>query len=147
MDRRSTLQRELVLSAVKELQCHATADQVYSLIASRCPSVSRATVYRNLNILSEEGAILRVRVPGEAEHYDHTTGAHVHAFCEKCKRVFDVDTLPLGDLKEALTDTKGMRVTGYDLVFRGVCGECERAAAQSTAKAPQYENDNGGNVK
>ena len=127
MDRRSTLQRELVLSAVKELRCHATADQVYSLIASRCPTVSRATVYRNLNILAEENAILRVRVPGEAEHFDHTTGFHTHAFCEKCKKVLDVETLPLGDLTEKLTDTKGISITGYDLVFRGVCSDCRRA--------------------
>ena len=57
MARRNTIQRALVLEAVKTLHCHATADEVYEEIIKEHPTISKATVYRNLNLLSEMGEI------------------------------------------------------------------------------------------
>ena len=53
MARRNTIQRSLVLEAVNRLHCHATADEVYEEIIKEHPTISKATVYRNLNLLSE----------------------------------------------------------------------------------------------
>ena len=55
MKTRNTIQRALVLEAVNRLQCHATADEIYAEIAKEHPHISRATVYRNLNLLAELG--------------------------------------------------------------------------------------------
>ena len=52
---RNTIQRQLVLSAVRQLQNHPTADEVYQKVQKSCPTISRATVYRNLKLLAEEG--------------------------------------------------------------------------------------------
>ena len=52
MEKRNTIQRSLVLNAVNKLQCHATADEVYDEIAKEHPNISKATVYRNLKLLS-----------------------------------------------------------------------------------------------
>ena len=51
---RNTIQRQLVLSAVRQLQNHPTADEVYQEVQKNCPTISRATVYRNLKLLAEE---------------------------------------------------------------------------------------------
>ena len=64
MARRNTIQRALVLEAVKTLHCHATADEVYEEIIKEHPTISKATVYRNLNLLSEMGEIRRLEIPG-----------------------------------------------------------------------------------
>ena len=61
MKNRNTIQRTLVLEAVNTLQCHATADEIYEAIAKEHPSVSKATVYRNLNLLSEMGEIRKIQ--------------------------------------------------------------------------------------
>ena len=53
MSHRHTLQRSLILEAVKELRCHATTDEVYDAIVKKYPNISRGTVYRNLNLLSD----------------------------------------------------------------------------------------------
>ena len=58
MKNRNTIQRSLVLEAVNKLQCHATADQIYAEIVKEHPTISRATVYRNLNLLREEQTAL-----------------------------------------------------------------------------------------
>ena len=59
---RNTIQRQLVLSAVRQLQNHPTADEVYLEVQKNCPTISRATVYRNLKLLAEEGEIRLVSV-------------------------------------------------------------------------------------
>ena len=69
--KRNTVQCTLVLNAVNELKNHPTADEVYNLIAKEHPSVSRATVYRNLNKLTEEGQLSRRVIPGGADRFDH----------------------------------------------------------------------------
>ena len=55
MQTRNTVQRQIVLQAVRSLHDHPTADSVYAVIAAEHPSISKATVYRNLNQLALQG--------------------------------------------------------------------------------------------
>lgn len=55
--KRNTLQRPATLEAVQKLKCHATAEQVYAAIVTQYPTISRGTVYRNLNQLVASGDI------------------------------------------------------------------------------------------
>ena len=64
---RNTIQRQLVLSAVRQLQNHPTADEVYQEVQKNCPTISRATVYRNLKLLAEEGEIRLRNISGSPE--------------------------------------------------------------------------------
>ena len=48
---RNTLQREIVHQTILSMQGHVTADMVYERIHAAHPSISRATVYRNLRML------------------------------------------------------------------------------------------------
>ncbi len=124
MNKRNTVQRALVLEAVKELQCHATADEVYNAIVKKHPSISSGTVYRNLNLLSEIGEIRKREVPGGADRYDHLSHDHYHVRCQKCGRVFDVDMEFMADLEKSITDAHGFTFTGHDIVFKGICPDC-----------------------
>lgn len=81
MEKRNTVQKQLVLQAVRELQCHPTADEVYQHVAARHPSISKATVYRNLNSLAEDGLLRRVAMPDAADRFDFTVGPHYHIKC------------------------------------------------------------------
>ena len=125
MDKRNTVQKEIVFQAVRKLGNHATADEIFALVNSEYPSVSRGTVYRNLGVLAEEGKISKVEIPSEADHYDHVTDCHYHVICVKCGRVFDVDIDILPDLTEKIKDKRGFDYIGYSLVFRGICPECK----------------------
>ena len=122
--KRNTIQRALTLKAVKELHCHATAEEIYNSVVSEYPSISRATVYRNLNDLAESGEIRRVEVSGSAEHFDHLCQDHYHVRCVKCEKIFDVDMAYMGDLTKAIEDSHGFTFSGYELMFKGICPEC-----------------------
>lgn len=126
MFKRNTIQRSLVLNAVKELKCHATAEEIYDLIIEENPHISRGTVYRNLNQLSEMGEIIKIEIPGGADRFDHLCHKHYHVKCVKCGRVFDVDMAYINDLESNIKDSHGIRLLGHDIIFRGICRECDK---------------------
>ncbi|MGN1347133.1 MAG: Fur family transcriptional regulator [Eubacteriales bacterium] len=125
MIRRNTIQRSIVLETVNKLHSHATADEIYDEIKKEHPTISRATVYRNLKLLSDMGEIRRLEIPGSADRFDHITGNHCHVRCEKCGRVFDVDMEFVSGLESGIRDAHGFDFTGYDILFHGVCPECK----------------------
>jgi len=60
--RRNTIQKDLVRNAVYEMKRHVTANEVYEFIKEEYPTIGKGTVYRNLDILVEEGALRKVEV-------------------------------------------------------------------------------------
>ena len=126
MKTRNTIQRTLVLEAVNRLRCHATADEIYAEIAKEHPHISRATVYRNLNLLAELGEIRKLEIPGAADRFDHRCHDHCHVRCETCGRVFDVDMEYVAGLEQNIRDAHGFAFSGYDILFRGICPECRK---------------------
>ena len=129
MMKRKTIQRSLILDAVNKLHNHATADEIYDAVIIEHPNISKATVYRNLNTLSEMGEIRKLEIPGGADRYDHCTHNHCHIKCDKCGRLFDVDMDYISGLENNIRDTRGFDFTGYDIIFRGTCPDCKKHSA------------------
>lgn len=125
MIKRNTIQSTLVLETVRKLQCHATADEVYHEIMKDYPTISRGTVYRNLQRLCEMGAIRKWEIPGGADRFDHLCHDHYHVRCVSCGRVFDVDMDYIPNLEKSIRDAHGFTFIGYDIVFNGICPECQ----------------------
>lgn len=124
MERRNTIQKALILRAVCELKRHLTADEVYEFVKKDHPSIGKGTVYRNLAILTEEGAIRKVEVPDGSDRFDFTLKNHYHVRCVKCGEVFDVDMDEIPDLQKKIHDTHGMEFLTYDIFFKGIYPEC-----------------------
>ena len=76
MEKRNTIQKQLVLDAVFRLANHPTAEEVYAEVARSHPTVSKATVYRNLGSLSEDGLLRHIKMPGGADRFDHMLLEH-----------------------------------------------------------------------
>ena len=118
MQTRNTIQRQIVLQAVNQMHNHPTADAIYAVIAAQHPTISKATVYRNLNQLAAQGEILRVPVPTGADHY--------HMRCTKCGGVFDVFMPPVTDLIDRVEDSSGVELHRYEILFEGICSACKK---------------------
>ena len=125
MNRRHTLQKDIVLEAVRNLANHPAADEVYEHIHQKYPNIGKATVYRNLNILSEEGHLRRVGIPDGADRFDHTCIEHYHVTCIKCGTVCDVGMDAIPDIMDKVRGSMGMELLGYDILFRGLCPKCK----------------------
>ncbi len=127
MSQRNTIQRVLVLDAVNRLRSHATADEIYALVASEHPTVSRATVYRNLNRLSESGDIRKIEVPGAAERFDHRNDEHCHVRCSRCGCLCDIDMDEVPNLSALVVNSHGFDILGQDIMFTGICSGCKES--------------------
>jgi len=122
--RRQTVQRQLILEGLRELNIHATAEQVFEYVNEHAPSIGKATVYRNLRQMSEDGEILSIGTLTGSMHYDHNCHLHYHCICENCLRIFDVE----GDFSEIGEKVQG--ADGFDIKecvvsFKGICWDCK----------------------
>lgn len=121
---RNTIQRDLVLDAVVKLRNHPTPEEVYEYIHKQHPTISKGTVYRNLNFLIDSGQLLKVPVPDAANRVDHTLHPHYHIICKECGQVYDVDMPYFEKIKEHIRDFHGFDIQDHEIVFRGVCPKC-----------------------
>ncbi|WP_417756857.1 Fur family transcriptional regulator [Senegalimassilia anaerobia] len=123
---RNTIQRALVLEAVRSLHNHPTSADVYEVVRERHPNISRATVYRNLGVLASRGDVLRVEVPNGADRYDFFNEPHYHALCRSCGQVSDVDMPYQHDLADQVRDAQGFAIDGHQIIFEGLCPSCQK---------------------
>ena len=72
ISRRNTIQKDLVHNAVCEMKRHVTANEVYEFIKKDYLTIGKGTVYRNLDILVEEGALRKVEIPNGPNRFDFT---------------------------------------------------------------------------
>lgn len=99
-----------------------TAEQIYDLLKQRYPTVSRATVYNNLNKLCDLELIRRISVEGAVDRYDRIA-KHDHLVCQKCGRLADIT---LEDLTAPLRDQIGEDFLYYDLKIFYICPACRK---------------------
>jgi len=117
------------LSLLQELdrKTHPTIDELYQNIKKDHPSISLATVYKNLNMLKEEGLVLEIPplTSSEKARYDIYVEPHIHVVCPICNKIEDYylkDAVEkCADLLKNVTykDVEGLTVT-----VMSVCEEC-----------------------
>ena len=130
--RKNTIQKDLVRNAVYEMKRHVTANEVYEFIKEAYPTIGKGTVYRNLDILVEEGALRKVEVPDGPNRFDFTLKNHYHVRCVKCGEVLDVDMDEIPDLLERIHNTHGIEFLDYDISFKGICPKCREKIVKKT---------------
>ncbi len=124
VERRQTIQRGLVLDAVIDLCNHPTAHEVYEYIHKTHPSVGKATVYRNLNLLVDEGKLKRVFAIDGPDHYDSTIEVHQHLECKVCKKIIDVSLSINDDNFVDVEKQTGFSDIDRNIIITGICPEC-----------------------
>ena len=137
-ERRETRQRQLVLETVRAHHDHPSADTIYLEARSMDPKISRGTVYRNLNNLSEEEEITHVKVPGSADRFDLRTDRHYHLQCVICGAVIDAPVDYRPDVDSEMAEKTGFQVIRHQTVFEGICPDClaRQQAKEASQAAP-----------
>jgi len=126
--RRMTRQRQVILDTVKHLDTHPTADEVYYHVRRRLPRVSLGTVYRNLEILSDQGLIHKIGHCDIQMRFEADLHPHLHLRCIDCGSLRDAPLNPCGELDKAVKAMGASRVFGYRLEFLYRCPSCRRRA-------------------
>jgi len=103
-----------------------TADELYWVVRKKMPKISLATVYRNLEFLSEAGMIAKLEVGGRQKCFDSDVLGHDHVFCVQCHKV---DNVVLDSNKEDYPShgvMDGYIIMGRRLEFVGLCPGCQK---------------------
>ncbi|MCX5873788.1 MAG: transcriptional repressor [Deltaproteobacteria bacterium] len=122
--RRTTKQRQIIVEELQNLRYHPTADQLYEIVRKRLPGISLSTVYRNLEILSAEGVIMKMDMAGTQKRFDGTVESHYHIRCVECGRLDDIDMLLACNLDEIARNYCDYSSVTHNLEFSGVCPDC-----------------------
>lgn len=121
--RRMTYQRQVISDCLKTLN-HPTVDEIQECVMQTSPTINKATVYRTMNRMVEDGEIMRIAGDDGVFHYDATLDAHYHMLCEECGMLSDVDMPVLPEIDQYFPTNSDFRLTGHDVIFRGICSTC-----------------------
>ncbi len=86
---KATPQRLAVLQILGKRK-HPSMEELYEKIKQNHPSVSLATVYKNVNTLKENGIIIEVNMHDGKSRFDLFLEEHLHVICKTCGNIKDV---------------------------------------------------------
>src|SRR5262245_26135802 len=127
--KRITQQRRVLVDHVFERHDHFDADELIASLAQKpeAKDVSRPTVYRTLNELTEAGLLRKMTLRGRAV-YEHDYGypQHDHLYCQVCEKLIEFHSDDLAELRDAVAREHNFRVASHRFTIFGVCRECSR---------------------
>ncbi|HEY5914619.1 MAG TPA: transcriptional repressor [Verrucomicrobiae bacterium] len=134
---RLTAQRRAIIETVFGTRQHFTADQLLVWSRQRDKSVSRATVYRTLPLLTESGLVHEMDFGREYKFYDPNYAEHPrhnHIICQDCQKIIEFDSDKLERLEAEISERLGFSVTTHRLQISASCeelkkrGSCKKAS-------------------
>lgn len=121
---RLTPQRELVLSAVRELG-HATPEEVAERVRETHPGINLSTVYRNLETLENVGLVQHTHLGhGGATYHAAEELTHLHLVCGVCGSVGDAPIEVAAHFVNSLADDYGFKTDVTHFAIYGTCADC-----------------------
>jgi Fur family peroxide stress response transcriptional regulator len=123
-ERKRSRQRERILELLHSTGAHPTADWLYDRLKGEFPNLSMGTVYRNLNILVEQGLANRIDFGSTFDRFDARVDPHYHFICEKCGAIVDLP-LPIdATLNRKVDESTPFKVNRHRIEFYGTCDRC-----------------------
>jgi len=123
---KSSKQRDVILRILRSTNSHPTADWIYEQARREMPKISLGTVYRNLNVLREEGKIRELCFNRGVSRWDGDIRDHYHVRCIECGRVEDVPHISSRVSTEEIEKLTGYEIYSHRLEFLGICPQCQK---------------------
>ena len=126
---RMTSQRMAIIDTVFDTEQHFTAEQLLVWSRTRDQSVSRATVYRTLPLLTESGLVHAMDFGKDYKYYDPNYADHPnhnHIICNDCERIVEFESDKISRLEDEITHKLGFSVKSQRLQITGSCEELKR---------------------
>lgn len=123
-----TKERFAVLDQVFSFHGHFEPDQLYFRIKDSGLRVSRASVYRTLNLLVESGLVEKVSRTEKGTIYEHTFGHkhHDHLICEACGRIIEFYSAKIEQLQNEICRKNSFTGMSHTLEIKGYCQKCRK---------------------
>jgi Fur family peroxide stress response transcriptional regulator len=125
----ATHQRQKIYEALVSRPGHYSPEEIYDRVKQDLPSISLATVYKNLKTFVEAG-MLREVSPHHAWRIDGNPHPHHHLVCTRCRSITDIDVERIDPVKLRGRLPSGFRMEKFSVEIRGICKACSQAELQ-----------------
>jgi len=120
-----TPQRLALIKILSESKGHPDVEQIHAQLKDNFPTMSLATVYRNLMLIKSLGEVLELGFPDGSNRYDgNKPYPHPHVICVSCKKIIDPDLSFLDTMAEEVAVETGFKILSQRLDFFGICQNC-----------------------
>lgn len=129
---RVTAQRQAIIDTVFNTDQHFTAEQLLDWSRQRDRSVSRATVYRTLPLLTESGLVREMDFGKDCKFYDPNYADHPnhsHIICQDCEKIVEFESEKIEKLEDEISHKLGFAVKTQRLQITGSCEELKKLGA------------------
>jgi len=120
-----TPQRLAIVKILAKSEGHPSVDNIHVQIKKDFPTMSLATVYRNILLVKSLGELLELGFSDGSNRYDgNKPTPHPHVICIKCKKIVDPDLDSLDELEKEVALETNFRILYHRLDFFGICRKC-----------------------
>ncbi|MGB2689278.1 MAG: transcriptional repressor [Desulfobacterales bacterium] len=124
-DHKLTPQRLAVIKILARSEGHPSVEKIYEQLLYDFPTMSLATVYRNVMLIKSLGEVLELGFADGSNRYDgNKPYPHPHVICIQCHKIIDPDLAGLTDMTKEVADETGFEILTHRLDFFGICSNC-----------------------
>lgn len=126
---RLTEQRKAIIDSAFDTEEHFTAEQLLDWSRQRDKSVSRATVYRTLPLLTESGLVREMDFGKDYKFYDPNYAEHPnhsHIICHDCEKIVEFDSDTIARIEDEITHKLGFSLKSQRLQIMASCDEFKK---------------------
>lgn len=126
---RVTPERLQLFREIYSHHTHINADALLRSMKARGLKTSRATLYRNLDLLVKYGFVEKRRMGGNRFLYEHVHAGmrHDHLVCAECGKVVEFVSPAIEALQKEICRAHGFKPDQHTLQIHSVCGDCSRS--------------------
>ncbi|MCX8010512.1 MAG: transcriptional repressor [Ignavibacteria bacterium] len=117
-------QREEIKKVAGTMKGHFTVEEVFFKVKTKIPSLSLATVYRNLKLLVKEDYLRELSFDDNILRYELKENEHYHFICEKCSKIFDILLKEDNLITKFTAEIKQPKINRLNCVAYGICQNC-----------------------
>ena len=125
---RITAPRRALVEMIGARRGHFTAADLITDAESRNVKIGRATVFRTLDLLAEQGSLERLDLPSGEHAYVACAPQqhHHHVVCRRCARSVEVADHGLKAVVQQIGVKSGYVIESHRLELYGLCPEWQR---------------------
>ncbi|MCP4969678.1 MAG: transcriptional repressor [Arcobacter sp.] len=102
---------------------HMNVDELYEKLLKKFPSVSLATIYKNINAMLEKIFLNEVKIADSKPVFELIKEEHSHLVCSSCGKIKDI-YIDDSSLRDSLKKKSNFEVDNINIIFSGTCEEC-----------------------
>ena len=122
---RYTNQRQAVWDEIKSSDEHRDAEEIYGALRDNNLNVSRATVYRTIDVLHKNNLVRKIDLGDSPAKYEHQTEHHNHIVCVQCGSIEEYFDEIIEERQIKIVEDFGFKMIRHTQNLFVLCTNCQ----------------------